>query len=121
MALCRNMSYNPPCNSELNIALARACVFVFHVFMRKLKRLTDAYCFKGFTPSLLIQGIFGDPGSLVLRLKRRGKKQSAQLVVERTKAFMTASYAESETYPAATSGFSWTWKSGVFTAAGALW
>ena len=89
--------------------------------MRKLKRLTDAYRFKGFTPSLGTQGIFGDPKSLIIRLKRREKKRFVQLVVELVKAFMTTRYAESETCPAVTNGSSWTWKSGVSNAAVAIW
>jgi|WetSurMetagenome_2_1015567.scaffolds.fasta_scaffold1538361_1 hypothetical protein len=45
--------------------------------MRKTKRLWDAYRFPGFTPEPGVSGIFGDPKSLVIKLRRRGKKRFA--------------------------------------------
>jgi len=88
--------------------------------MRK-KHLTDAYRFKGFTPGAFIQGVFGDPKSLVIRLTRRGKKQFARLAGWSTTASMTARYAGSAIYLAATGAYSWTWKSDAFCAVSVAW
>lgn len=94
---------------------------MFHLPMTKLKRLTDAYHFKGFTPSAVVKGVFGDSKSMVVRLKRRGKKQSARLAAWSTRASTTAKPAGSVTFPAVTGESSWIWRSGVSTAAGAAW
>jgi hypothetical protein len=89
--------------------------------MRKFKHLTDAYRFKSFTPGLPVQGIFGDPKSLIIRLKRRGKKLFVRLAAWFIKSSMTARYAEFGIYPAVTGVSFLNWKSGVFSAAGAAW
>jgi hypothetical protein len=88
--------------------------------MRK-KHLTDAYRFKGFTPSAYVQGVYGDPKSLVIRLKRREKKQFVRLAGGFIGASMTARCAGSGIYPAVTGACSWSWKSDAFCAAGAAW
>lgn len=38
--------------------------------MRKIKRLSDAYRFKGFIPEGEVRGVFGDPQAVEIRLKR---------------------------------------------------
>lgn len=43
--------------------------------MKKHKRLWDSYRFPGFYPQATVKGLFGDPHSLVIKLKRRGKKR----------------------------------------------
>jgi hypothetical protein len=45
--------------------------------MHTKKRLVDAYRFGGFTLDPVVHGVFGDPHALVIKLKRRQKKQSA--------------------------------------------
>jgi hypothetical protein len=42
--------------------------------MRKNKKITDAYCFPGFHPYQNIKGIFGDPKSIIIFIKRTQKK-----------------------------------------------
>jgi len=48
--------------------------------MSKRKRISAVYKFPGFIPNEKISGIFGDPQSLVIRLKRIEKKRYAQVV-----------------------------------------
>jgi hypothetical protein len=43
--------------------------------MAKFKQLYDLYRFPGFVPHPHVRGIFGDPGSVVILLRRRQKKR----------------------------------------------
>lgn len=61
--------------------------------MIKKRRLTDAYRFQGFTPSLTVEGIFGDPQARVVHLNRNKKKQNARCVEKHTIVFMIISSA----------------------------
>ena len=45
--------------------------------MAKFKQLDDLYRFPGFVPQPRIRGIFGDPGAVVITLRRRRKKRFA--------------------------------------------
>jgi transposase len=42
--------------------------------VRKIKRLTDEYCFPGFRVLSKLKGIFGDPRARLITLKRRRRK-----------------------------------------------
>ncbi len=78
--------------------------------MAKHKQLWDIYRFPRFYPSRRISGIFGDPRALVIRLKRRGKKQSVE-PVERSIISSTAERSAGfEICPAGICGFTWTWR-----------
>ena len=50
---------------------------------KRQRRLWDAYAFPGVRPQSTVRGVFGDPKARVIILKRRSKKQSAGVVVER--------------------------------------
>ena len=58
--------------------------------MAKHKRLWDLYRFPGFYPEHTVFGLFGDPRTRVIRLRRRGKKQSVgsvgQFIIRSTTA-----------------------------------
>lgn len=43
--------------------------------MRKSKRLCDVYRYPGFIPQSVVEGLFGDPQALVIKLRRRGEKR----------------------------------------------
>ena len=75
--------------------------------MRKHKRLADAYRFPGFTPSMTVKGVFGDPKARVVELKRRQKKLSALCVVVRLAVFTTASGVVFVISPAGTRACIW--------------
>jgi hypothetical protein len=44
---------------------------------KRKRRLWDAYAFPGFRPLPTVRGVFGDPKTRVITLKRRSKKRSA--------------------------------------------
>ncbi len=48
--------------------------------MAKFKQLYDLYRFPGFVPYPRIRGMFGDPGSVVILLRRRQKKRNVPSV-----------------------------------------
>ena len=87
--------------------------------MARYRRLWDTYRFAGFRPQYTVFGIFGDPKARVIRLVRRGKKRRAECAAlfiipsttERSEGFGTS--------PAGTCGFTWRWRSDVWTAEGA--
>jgi hypothetical protein len=78
--------------------------------MRKTKRLTDAYRFPGFIPQQMVAGIFGDPRARVIKLNRIEKKRVVRDAVKNIEIFMTARFAESEIFRAATQGFILNWR-----------
>ncbi len=61
----------------------------------------------GFTPSMTVKGVFGDPKARVIELKRRQKKLSVLCAVMRLLVFTTASDAVFVISPAATRGCIW--------------
>lgn len=68
------------------------------------RRLSDAYRFKGFKPNEHIVGIFGEPGSRVVRLERTGEKLLVAPAEESARASMTGRPGASAICPAATLG-----------------
>jgi hypothetical protein len=70
--------------------------------MATCKRLLDLYRFPGFVPLSRIHGIFGDPGAVVITLRRRRKKRSAISAAKSIGPFTTSGPAASGTFPAAT-------------------
>jgi hypothetical protein len=89
--------------------------------MPKNKRLADAYRFPGFTPLLILKGIFGDQKARVIQLTRMKKKQSVQAVVFHRQVFTIAKNDEYETFPVATPESIWILKSVASSVGGATW
>jgi hypothetical protein len=87
--------------------------------MAKHKQLRDVYRFPGFYPQQKIRGIFGDCRAILIRLKRRGKKQSVVPVGLSIGPSTTERPAESEICPAEICGFTWTWRFAASFVAGA--
>ena len=86
---------------------------------RKVRRLADAYRFPGFRTLQTVQGIFGDAHARLIRLVRRGKKQSVEPVGPCIGGGTTAGNAEPAISPAEIIAFTWSWRCGAFTVAGA--
>src|SRR5579863_1102202 len=80
--------------------------------MRKKRRLADTYRFPGFRPEHQVRGCFGDPKARILRLVRRGKKQSAALAVFPIGPSTTARRVRYATCPVGIRAFTWKWRSG---------
>lgn len=76
----------------------------------------DAYRFPGFIAQQTVKGVFGDSKARVIKLNRRQKKQSAQVVVSRQKVFMTTNHGACATFRVATPAYTWNWKCDVFSA-----
>src|SRR5436190_1298382 len=72
--------------------------------MRKQRRLEDAYRFIGFRPEPRVRGVFGDPKARIVRLVRRGKKRTAELVVDVNALSTTARPVGYATSPVGTPG-----------------
>ena len=85
----------------------------------KVRRLADAYRFPGFRTLQTVHGIFGDAHARLIRLVRRGKKRSAELVGRRIGVGTTAGNVGHGTCPVGTTGFIWSWRCDVFSAVGA--
>jgi hypothetical protein len=79
--------------------------------MRKTRRLTDTYRFVGFTPQQMVVGVFGDPKARVIKLNRIEKKHVVRNAERSIMVFMTARYAVSAIFHAATPGSTLSWKS----------
>ncbi len=86
--------------------------------MAKYKQLSYLYRFPGFYPQGKISGIFGDPRALVILLKRRGKKQSVELVVQSIVLSTTERLEGFEIFPVGICVSTWTWRFAVSFAAG---
>jgi hypothetical protein len=84
---------------------------MFSCFMKKAKRLTDAYRFPGFKPQQIIVGVFGDPRARVIKLNWVEKKHVVRNAERSIMVFMTARYAVSAIFHAATPGSTLSWKS----------
>ena len=89
--------------------------------MPKNKRLVDAYRFPGFTPLLILKGIFGDQKARVIKLTRTKKKQCVPVVVFHRQVFTIAKNDEYETFPVATPESIWILKSVASSVGGATW
>ena len=87
--------------------------------MAKHKQLRDVYRFPGFYPQQKTSGIFGDSRAVLIRLKRRGKKQSVVPVGLSIEPFTTERPAESGTCRAGICGFTWAWRFAASFVAGA--
>lgn len=85
---------------------------------RRPRLLLDEYRFPSFRPLPVVRGIFGDPGTRVISLARREKKQSAGAVVRSNAVGTTGERGGFETSPAAMSGSISIWKSGESSASG---
>jgi len=84
--------------------------------MKTFKRLYDAYRFPGFIPRTMLKGLFGDPRARIIRLQRRGKKQSV-VPAERSSELSTIDeQGWSETSHAGICGSTWKWNSVGWTA-----
>jgi hypothetical protein len=78
--------------------------------MKTFKSLYDAYRFPGFIPRGMLKGLFVDPRARIIRLQRRGKKQSVE-PVERSPALSTTEeQGWFGTSHVGTCGFIWKWK-----------
>jgi hypothetical protein len=89
--------------------------------MPKIKRLADAYRFPGFTPSLILKGIFGDQKARVIELTRLKKKQSVRRVAFHRQAFMTTESDECVICRVATPECIWILKSVASSVGGVTW
>lgn len=89
--------------------------------MPKIKRLADAYRFPGFTPSLILKGIFGDQKARVIQLTRKKKKQSVLAAIFHRQVFMIAKFDECVTSPVVTSECISISKSAALNVGGAAW
>ena len=72
---------------------------------RKVRRLADAYRFPGFRTLQTVQGVFGDAHARLIRLVRRGKKQSAERAGRCTGVGTTAGNAGHAIFPVETIAF----------------
>jgi hypothetical protein len=87
--------------------------------MHKNKRLSDAYRFSNFTPSLTVKGIFGDQKARAIHLSRRKKKQFALSVVFHRQAFMTTEHDVCAICHVVISEYTLSWMSDVSGVGGA--
>ena len=71
--------------------------------MAKFKQLHDLYRFPGFVPLPRIQGVFGDPRSVLITLQRRRKKLCAAFAVKATSLTTTNDHDVLGISPVATS------------------
>ena len=78
--------------------------------MKKNRKLTDSYKFLGYQPYQKVKGIFGDPKSLIISMKRVQKKQYAQFVLDHLKVFMTKKLEKYGIYPAEINAYTLNWK-----------
>jgi len=89
--------------------------------MRKHRRLQDVYHFPGYRPNAAIQGIFGDPHSVVIKLVRLQKKRYVGVVEPHTVRFMTEKCAEYGICHAEINAYTWKLKRGGYIARSAGW
>lgn len=81
--------------------------FCHDICMAKIKRLLDIYRFPGFIPVSSLRGVFGDHRAVVVRLRRRQKKQYAEFVGKSSFATTTNDRGEYVTCPAEIDAFTW--------------
>jgi hypothetical protein len=87
--------------------------------MEKKRQLLDEYRFPGFRPRTDVHGVFGDPKARVIRLERKQKKQSVDVVGKYTEAITTRRFGGYEICHVGMHGYTWKWKSGGYYARGA--
>ncbi len=87
--------------------------------MEKKRKLLDEYRFPGFRPRAGVHGVFGDPKARVIRLERRQKKRSVDVVEKHTEAITTRRFGGYEICPVGMHGYTWKWKCGEYYAKGA--
>ena len=75
----------------------------------KSKRLRDAYRFPGFVPLAAVQGVFGDPKAVIVKLSRRRKKRYAVNVGNGAAVTTTTGSSKCGICRAETAGFTWEW------------
>jgi hypothetical protein len=92
--------------------------FCHDVGMAKIKRLLDTYRFPGFVPFPSLRGVFGDHRAIVIRLRRRQKKQCAASAARPSFATTTNGLGKYAISPAETDASTWPTKGGVSSAHG---
>lgn len=76
----------------------------------KSRRLRDAYRFPGFVPLAGVQGVFGDPKAVIVKLNRRRKKRRCAVDVDPGVAVITTTESSKcEICRAETDEFTWHW------------
>ena len=73
----------------------------------KNRRLRDAYRFLGFVPLAAVQGVFGDPKAVIVKLTRRRKKRCAVDVANGVAVTTTTGSSKCGICRAETDGFTW--------------
>ena len=81
----------------------------------KNRRLRDAYRFPGFIPLAEVQGVFGDPRAIVVKLNRRRKKRCAVDVGVGMAVATTAESSKSGIFRAGIDGCTCKWTFDAWT------
>ena len=81
----------------------------------KRKRLRDTYRFPGFVPLAAVQGVFGDPKAVVVKLSRRRKKRCAVDALDGVAVTTTTGSSKCGICRAEIGGFTWKWTYGGWT------
>ena len=89
--------------------------FDFAMARLKSKRLRDTYRFPGFVPLAAVQGVFGDPKAVILKLSRRRKKRCAVNVVSGVAVATTTDHSKCGICHAEIDVFTWKWTFGGWT------
>ena len=87
--------------------------------MEKKRQLLDEYRFPGFRPRSDVHGVFGDPRARVIRLERKQKKRSVDVVGKYTEAITTRRFGGYEICHVGMHGYTWRRKSDGCYARGA--
>lgn len=87
--------------------------------MEKKRQLLDEYRFPGFRPRSDVHGVFGDPKARVIRLERKQKKRSVDVVGKYTEAITTRRFGGYEICHVGMHGYTWRRKSDGCYARGA--
>jgi len=87
--------------------------------MEKKRQLLDEYRFPGFRPRSDVHGVFGDLKARVIRLERKQKKRSVDVVGKYTEAITTRRFGGYEICHVGMHGYTWRRKSDGCYARGA--
>jgi hypothetical protein len=87
--------------------------------MEKSRKLLDEYRHPGFRPMARIKGVFGDPKTRVITLRRTQKKRYAAVAVQCIEVTTTRRREAYEICLAGMPGYIWNWKCGGSNARGA--
>lgn len=89
----------------------------------KITKLSHAYKFPGFRPLAYIQEMPGEPGAVIVPLKRiyQKKGQNARIADPEKLLGMTTNQSGSETFPAGNYGSILNLRFGVSSAGNAAW